>query len=153
MELTEGKLYRLLFIYRLFSSLALADSVLQLLLSYTSQLSMPELPESQKSCSIFPFLSHLWHVLCPAWGTWAAAVTVPGVPTIGGTAGNRLWGTRSVTLQEGQSQDRALKWMCLYLLLTMRGHKGLKVLAELKNYPCFIRTWIKQEKLNFYLFF
>lgn len=55
------------------------------------------------------------------------------------TAENRLWGTRSVTLQEERSQAIALKCMCLSLLITIRYHTELKVLAELKNYPCFIR--------------
>lgn len=46
-------LYRLLFIYRLLSSLVWAGSVLKLLLSYMTPLSRSELPKSQKNPSLF----------------------------------------------------------------------------------------------------
>lgn len=31
--------------------------------------------------------------------------------------------------------------------------KEIKGFFKLKNYPCFIRTWIEEEKLNYYFFF
>lgn len=105
---------------------------------------MPELPESQNNCSIFLPLPPLTCAV-PSLESLGSCNDCDRCPQNWRDSRKQLCGTRSVTLQEGQSQARALKWMSLYLLFTMRCHKGLKVLAEFTNYPCFIKTWIKQE--------